>query len=325
MPEEGEIPSYSIEPTPELDGVDLTSIETEIDKRESRLSKRKKEVLKRVAPLLLAAASFLSTCQDIGPPSIAVEQAPTPTPIVIQTEERVTAPERESLRDFVYQDEVHTYEGETARIIEQAKRDFGVEILSPTTWVVDEETVENLPWSTRDVAIVAEAVSQLPPAFRNSERAPLQILLIRLPGSVSEGAGGGYTQRNLILFTSETFSPDSQMHAEAGELYGLQRDLLRAAVHHEYAHSFIEAHSELISEWAKQTGWTQDSEGKWVNKNPENLIREAGADSFPWEDIAVSTGLMLVNPKALSEERRNFFLINPHFSNWPTVLDYKEQ
>lgn len=327
MPEEGEIPSHLIEPTPELDGVDLAAIEAEINKKETGLSKRKKEILKRAVPLFLAAASFLSACQGLGPPAIAVEQEPTPPPIVIQVEEKIPAPKEEFLPAVVYEGELRTYEGEAARIIEQAKKDFGVETISPTRWMVDEEAVENLPWGTMDIAIVAEAISQLPPAYRNSKIAPLRVLLLRLPGSISEGSGGEYVwgQRKIHLYTSEAFKPDNQMHGVAGELFGLERDDLRAALDHEYTHAFQEAFPEVLSDWARQTGWIQDSEGKWINENPENLIHYSVSDSSPWEDMAVSASLMLVNPKALSEERKEFFLTNPHFSDWPTVLDYKEQ
>lgn len=325
MSEEGELAPQLVETTPELEAVDLAAIEAEIDKKESGLSERKQKILKKVAPLLIVAASFLAACQSPGTLTVAVVQEPTPTPIVVQTEERVFVQEEELLPAIVYEGETHKYEGETERIIENAKRDFGVEIISPTAWMVDEEIVENRPWETWDIAIVAEAISQLPPAFRISKRAPLQVLLLRLPGSMSEGAGGGYAQRNLTLYTSEAFSPDSQIHGAGGELYSLQRDHLRAAVHHEYTHSFTEAFPELVLDWVKQTGWIQDPEGKWINQRPENLIHDGGADQSPWEDIAVSTSLMLVNPSVLSQDRREFFLTNPHFSNWPTVLDYKKQ
>lgn len=240
---------------------------------------------------------------------------PTPQP----------ADERQFPPDLVFTGEARKFEGDAAKIVEGVEKDFGVKIISPLTWEDNGQVKENLPWSTRDIALVAESVSQLPPEYRTSSRSPKEILLLRSKGSASEGAGGGYASRRLILFTSETFSPDEKLHGYAGELYGYQSDHLRAAVHHEYTHSFTEAYPEVGQLWEETTGWKKDTLGNWVNDRPQNLIPDGGADKNPGEDIAVATAVMLVNPNILSADRRDFFLTNEHYSSWPTVQAFKQK
>lgn len=252
-----------------------------------------------------------------GDSTVSIE-APSPTPAQPVDTERQFPP------DLVFTGEARRFEGEAGRIIEGVEKDFGVKIISPLAWEDNSQIKENLPWSVRDIALVAEAVSQLPPEYRTSNRSPKEILLLRSPGSVSEGAGGGYALRRLVLFTSETFSPDEMMHEKAGELYGYQRDHLRAIVHHEYTHSFTETRPEVGLQWVEEMGWKQDASGNWINEKSQNLIPDGGADKSPGEDIAVSCAVMLVNPKILSEDRRNFFLTNEHYSNWPTIQAYKQ-
>lgn len=233
-------------------------------------------------------------------------------------------PEQQFPSDLVFTGEKRKFEGEAARIIEEVEKDAGVKIISPLTWEENGQIRDNLPWSIRDIALVAESVFQLPPEYRVSARSPKEILLLRTPGSMSEGAGGGYGSRRLVLFTSETFSPDEKLHGYAGELYGYQGDHLRAAVHHEYTHSFMDAYPEVGQEWIEKTGWKKATSGTWINDRPQNLIPDGGADKSPNEDMAVSTSVMLVNPKMLSHDRRGFFLTNEHYGSWPTVQAFKQ-
>ena len=225
--------------------------------------------------------------------------------------------------DLVFTGEARPFEGEAAKIVEGLKKDFGVKIISPMTWENDGQVSENLAWNVQEIAPLAESISQLPPEYRNSSRSPREVLLLKTPGSKSEGAGGGYASRRLVVYISEAFASNEMLHGQALELYGQQRDQLRASVHHEYTHSFIEAHPDVLSEWGQKTGWRQDKPGAWSNDRPQNLIPDSGADKSPNEDIAVSAGIMLVNPTAISEDRRNFFLTNEHYANWPIVLSYK--
>lgn len=318
MSEIGEGTPLSLEAPLELGGVNLEKVKADIETSESRLSATKQNVLRKVAPLLVGASLFLAACQEIRPFILAAqEQAP---PVVSVMEEQDL--ERPFPPDYIYTGRDHPYGQEAERIIDGVKKDFGVEMLSPTSWRVEEEIVETLPWETREIAVVAEAISQLPPAYRTSERAPIQILLLKLPES--GGAGGAYGQRALLLFIPEDFLPPDKVFdvTETRRLYGTYRNHLRATVIHEYTHSFTEAHPEIFADWVEQVGWVQDSSGEWTNKNPENLIHDGRADETPGEDIAVSAGLMLVNPEVLSEDRLDFFLTNPHYSDWPTVLEY---
>ena len=224
--------------------------------------------------------------------------------------------------DLVFTGKSHKYDGEAARIIEGVKNDFGVSIISPKTW--GEKNEPNMPYGIREIAYIAESISQSPPEYRASSRSPHEILLLRVPGSTSEGAGGGYNGRRIIIFTSETFDGDRQMQGQAGDLYGTEGNHLKNAVIHEYTHSFTEATQGLQDTWNIQTGWFQKTDGSWTNDSPGTLIHDGGADTSPSEDIAVSAGLMFVKPDSLSSSRRDFFLTNPHYASWPTIASYKE-
>ena len=261
---------------------------------------------------------FLQTPKTDKTPTPLVTKPPVITATPLET--HVPIPQ-EFPPDLVFKGEAHQYNGDSETIIEGVKKDFGISIISPTTW--GEKNEPNLKWDTRSIALIAEAISQLPPEYRSSNRSPREILLMRSPGSTSEGAGGGYNGRSIILFISETFAPDEFLHGEAGRLYGYQRDHLRATVTHESTHSFCEAYPELLKTWIQQTGWVQEIDGKWINRDQTTLIHDGGADANPGEDLAVSAGLMHVQSSSLSKNRATFFLTNDHFASWPTITTYK--
>lgn len=208
--------------------------------------------------------------------------------------------------DLVFRGETYQYDKEIQDIIDGVKKDFDVNILTPKTW--GEKNDLNLPWDLKSVSLVAEALSQLPSEYHKSNRSPREILLLRSSGSSSEGAGGGYNGRSVILMTSENFSPEQPFRGdEAAKLYGLQGDHLRASVAHEYTHSFTEANPKLFTDWVDQMKWIQQEDGKWVNQDVDTVINDGGAAISPLEDMAVSAGLMLVNHFALSPNRIFFF------------------
>jgi len=198
----------------------------------------------------------------------------------------------------------------------------GATIFSPGIW----NGVENLPWKDSEIAIVTKTLSELPPGYRTTDCAPTRIVLIKVPGTTSPGVGGGYSNGELDLYISEYFLAGAEMYDMAGILYKTQENYLRATLVHEWTHSFIEAQisqdPEFLSGWIQQTGWVLNS-GVWENLRPENLIMDGNSYISPNEDIASSVGLFLVNPDALSESRRNFFLTSPFFADWQAVLDYR--
>ncbi len=290
----------------------------------------KKEVLRAVA----VAGLFLGGCNwqksesnsapftDGGFPkkpanSVEIAQAPTPTVSgmaeeVFQSVYQVRA--REHSWNFLGSDALIT--------IEQARSNFGVTIFSPAAW----NGLENLPWRDSEIAIVAQTLQELPPAYTTADTSPTQIALIKAPGTTSPGAGGDYSYPEIDLYISEYFLADAELYDMAGILYKTQKNYLRAALIHEWTHSFVEAqirqNPEFLSEWIQKTGWVWGSEG-WDNLRQEDLIKDGNAFISPNEDFAASAGLFLVNPDALSESRRNFFLTSPFYADWQTVLDYR--
>ncbi len=235
-------------------------------------------------------------------------------------------PDGKSSDDLEFSDEIYQYNSEVKRIVEQVKSEFGVKIVSPKTWAIPGKEQLNLPWGLKEIALVAQALSQLPPAYFENNRSPREILLLRVFGSAADGGvGGGYIQRRMLLYTSEKFQPETKLdNPTLRSLYLTQGDELRNAVIHEWTHSFTEANPDVLDDFAKQAGWIRQVDGSWKNINPKNLFHHADADILPREDIAVSAGLMLVNPGVLSSDRRNFFLNRPEYSTWSSVTKLKK-
>lgn len=270
--------------------------------------------------ICLATPIAVEIAKFFLPNSSNEKQPATPTISTTSPAEKPNFPP-----DLVFTGPAHQYEDETTGIIDRVEKHFGVKIISPKTWGEKGKEQPNLPWGTRDIAYVAQAISQLPPEYHNTNRSPKEILLLRAPRSSSEGAGGGYANRRMILFTSETFDPEAEFRSPVpARLYRNQGNHLRASVVHEWTHSFDESKPDIITHFANQTGWEQ-VQGKWKNRNPENLIHDGGADTSPSEDLAVSAGIMSVNPDHLPADRKNFFLKEQVYSNWPTIVDYKKK
>lgn len=238
------------------------------------------------------------------------------------TSSEISQPDSKFLPDIVFGGETYSYDGESASLIEKIKNNYGVSIISPKTW--GENNEPNLPYGLEEISYIAETINQLPPEYLYSSRSPKEILLLRGVGSLNEGAGGGYYRRRLIVFTSEKFDPDSQMQIQSEIPYGTQKNHLMALIVHEYTHSFIETYPEIMNDWNQQMKWIKKPDGSWINQNPQNLPHSGNADLYPWEDIAVSTSLMFVNPSSLSADRISFFLKNQHYQSWPAVILYKK-
>ncbi len=223
------------------------------------------------------------------------------------------------------------YYGKTAETIQQVKDEYNIDIVSPVSFEENGENKNNLPWREEDILIVTETIAQLPPFYLVNPEGPKKIILTRTPGSAgSEGAGGLNGEGRVILYTAERFSPKRQMGGYLGKLYESQGDHLKAITVHEWTHTFVEYFNKLDSEWVAKMGWVEDigkkePQERWKNTDPESLIHEADADIFPWEDMAVSAGLMLVNPKVLSGNRLHFFLENPYYTEWPVVKKYRDE
>lgn len=229
---------------------------------------------------------------------------------------------------FVFTGEIRTFDGEDAKTVTGIEKEFAVKIISPITWDDDNGQIQaNSAWTSEEIALLAKSMRQLPPEYRSSSRSPKEIILFKGsgPDSDNEGVGGGYINRSVLFFISAAFGPDRDFRGEvAGKVFGKQGDNMRANVTHEYTHSFIEAHPELLDDWVQQMGWKQEGSSVWSNSKPQNLLSVDRADDNPVEDIAVSAGLMLVNPAALSKDRINFFLTNKHYADWPVVTSYKK-
>lgn len=219
----------------------------------------------------------------------------------------------------VYAQEANIFSENVANSVKEAEARYGIQIVSPSFFGLNNEP--NRLWLDDWIKIVLETLPKLPPEYLTSPRSPKKILLLCAQGSTSEGAGGGYANRELALFLSETFNPNSGFSGDASRLFSSQGKQLESTIVHEYTHSFTEAFPDVLQEWIQKMGWAQDN-NNWINSNPSSLIPEAEADKSPIEDIAVSAQLMYANPTILSSERRQFFLENPHYKNWSSVTEF---
>ena len=310
------IEDKSPDDTSSREKIDPLIIEKDIEKRISRLPSNKQRALYTAIAAVTSATLFLSACREINnllpvnaetlPRIVVTVSTPQPeqTPVYVQDQAEINM-ERLFPPDLEFQGETNQLSEEASLIIEGVRNDYGVQFISPRYW----EGLPNEVWGENEIAAVAEAISSLPPQYHNNNsRSPREILLLRGANSLSQGAGGGYANRQLILLTPSNFAPYENLRDEAGRLYGNQRNQLRATVVHEWTHSFTEAHPELVEDWITQTGWEQGAQGNWHKINPNNELSDGNADKFPVEDIAVSAAILVVNPTSLPEDRINFFL-----------------
>ena len=222
-------------------------------------------------------------------------------------------------------DLLHQYEGKTRKLMDEAWNKYRVYMVSEKNWKYE----PNLAWPSEAVECVANTFESLPQEFLPIDDAITSIHLVRTPGTDFPGSGGGYNlinnhNRLMILYIAETFSLSNVLPEHQYELYKDTEKMLKATVCHEFTHAFIDKNPPILSSWIEQTGWYQHSDQSWSNTNPDTLITEALAEKLPYEDIAVSTSLMLVNPARLDDTRRNFFLNTGPFRHWSAVLAYKQ-
>lgn len=292
---------------------------------------RKSSLHQKLLPAVTVTALALASCRDID--SIQETRIVQPDTSAAEiTDESVDSihgigVSNEILSDehFLYVGKMHQYNTETRAIIENIEGKSKARIISPTDLVSREGYKQNMPWQSEEFKVISEAVSMLPGAYiEDNYRSPIEILLLKAPQSQENfGVIGGYANRAITLEIFETFSPDGSFEYP----YYNQKDLLLGAIIHEWTHSFTEAHPGILLHWQKSTGWSQNMLGEWVNDRPENLnfLFGLSADTpNPIEDIAVSSAMMVVNPKALDEERIQFFLTNPYYSTWSVVQAYKD-
>jgi len=208
------------------------------------------------------------------------------------------------------------YEGEAGRVIDEVYAEYGLPILSPKEWLGE----PNLPWPDEAVVLVANALRLLPADYLYSFNLPKYLFLNRIPGTSSPYAGGlsfgGFGEFHTSLFVSDGFSFDNCPPGVELAVYGDARRQMLGTVCHEFTHIFVFLNPVYQNLFNEAVGWFQNEDGLWVNLRPENLMHEAEADVKPYEDIAVSAARMLINPDALSEDRKKFFRETLLFSKW---------
>ena len=156
----------------------------------------------------------------------------TETPIVQVTEialEEFKKIKDEFLVSQLYGGEKHQYEGESAKIIERIQNEYGISISSSVLWPQGNELKNNLPWTTAEIAIVVEAMSQLPPSYtKNNEKFPREIHLVKLHDTTDwKGIKSGYHFRHMIIEIPPTFSIDEYLPEPLGEIFGTEGNLIR--------------------------------------------------------------------------------------------------
>lgn len=225
----------------------------------------------------------------------------------------------------------HQYSRETHQIIATLAAEHNVLLGSPKRF----EDQPNLAWPEEAIAILANEVPLLPPAYLDiaTPEHPYHINLVRPPNTDHPYAWGEAirgVQKRINFGISETFDLNTRLTGVLGEVYGDARTHLHGAVHHEFTHIFIrfKDNLDLLMHWNNAMGWWMHPSGKQRNQFAEDdqlseeLMPEAQADSSSEEEIAVSVSRMRINPQTLNYRRKNFFKKHQPWASWKPVVDY---
>lgn len=249
----------------------------------------------------LVMATFLSSCRPINGHT---------------TPNTTNSGEGHSLYDKIY--EQNTMEGEielpdiVQHAVDQVEQALQVEIIMPKSYG---ENI-NIMWTPDEITEIQTAIEALPPQFvSNNARRPLSITLIQDPDEPSGGCGGGYANLSMALFISAGYPKDMTSISPSFNGGWTNLEHIKFASGHEWAHSMLEAHPDLLDAWVNSQGWSQEN-GIWVNSRPENLYYSGNAEKYPWEDFASKVGTMLVDPSEVPIDNVQFFQGNEYFEGW---------
>lgn len=213
----------------------------------------------------------------------------------------------------------YTYEGKTlefspgqANTIKVLKEQFGLDTVSPETW----HDARNLLWEPEETNAILEANRRLPWIYHHHPRSPKIVLFLKPTGTAGGSEGGNYTGRGIEMLLPEDFNVTAKPNGRRADYFSSNREALIAAHVHEQTHSVQEAYPDIVEEWVRLMGWSQDETGNWRNNDPDSLIQYGNSRADPSEDMASSAGVMVVNPNALSENREKFFRSNQRFNGW---------
>lgn len=209
----------------------------------------------------------------------------------------------------------HSYSGEANDAIKSLWVKYGINTLSQKVY----QGEPNLPWPKDAILFLPKTLDKLPKEYFETATRPIRLYLMRKPGTsigYQNYAGGFYANSNIALFIPESYDINGSLDDKEGRVYASVRNQMLSVICHEFTHSYVDSFPEIMTKWNRETGWQQNEDKSWSNREPQNLLLEGGANKLPSEDLAVSAGRMLVNPHSISENRRNFFKTTVPFEAW---------
>ncbi len=188
---------------------------------------------------------------------------------------------------------------------------------------------KNFPQSPEDLQLVLDAIEKLPPTILTGKRRPTKIFLYKTADkdNCNGFVNSSYGNREIKIENSTNYNGKLENTGVQKELYGTQGRFFQALVIHEFSHSMTESYPRLLEEWIAHNGWVKNPDDKWANYFLDEIVAEADANIFPWEDFAVCLAVMSLNPHylaRLSPRRVRFFLSHPLFTDWEVIKEYQK-
>lgn len=256
-------------------------------------------------------------------PEVIIERTQLPSvpePRKLTEKEKIT---QSYLEDTIVAKDIYKpINPEIQALLVHVKEKYGITIVNPI--FSKDGTQRNLGWNDREIKIIVEQLSRLPPNFQEEYKNtyPKSILLYKIRGTDFPGATAGYNSNFGIEITiAETFDLFA-IPIIYGEIFGIEEGWLRSAITHEWTHIFHEKNPDAANEWSELAGWYMDENGNWQNSDrnalPQFLPEHAGLN--PAEDLSISMQLFEFNPHLLNANRQVFII--KYFYKWPPVQKY---
>lgn len=212
------------------------------------------------------------------------------------------------------------YPEESKKIIEDIRRKFDIEVISPEKCPLTEvyASEANSIFSFEELLIVKKSLSNLPPEhFEKKRPLPNRLFLFK---RTTDFFDGGYAKGDVFITIPKSFDLNGVIGENgasfASEFLQTQSKVLEYIVYHEEGHKMLEESDDLTNEWISVTGWYSVSgpngEQIWKNDKPEDILEDFGAEQNFSEDFAVSIGMYILGNHNLSTSRISFFQQNKH-------------
>lgn len=213
------------------------------------------------------------------------------------------------------------------KTIEKIKSTFEINVHH--TYPTNIEGDKSYPQDPEELTILLNTLYLLPPiTFTSNKLRDIYLFKINKPSQANGMIFSGYDNQKITITLSTDYNRHKHNTGIQFEYYRTQGRFFSALLIHEFGHLITENYPDMYQAWIKQTKWSQDSEGRWSNYYPEQIVREAEAWLYPWEDFSTALSLATLNIelfKKISPCRYYFFQNSPLFNDWPIMKDIDKE